>query len=31
MAASTWVQHGITETMNRFNRRNSPVIADNDD
>lgn len=30
-AASTWVQHGITETMNRFNRRNSPVIADNDD
>jgi len=30
-ATEAWVEHGIKETMNRFNRRNSSVAADNED
>ena len=30
-AVACWVEHGITTTMNRFNRRNTPQEADDTD
>ena len=30
-ATACWVEHGIKETMNRFNRRNPPAVADTED